>query len=71
MTALLAWVDHDAAARQRMHQVLALFRERDTRDELGIGGDQGFDLGPAVPRDQHYPDPAAVHAVCPVGVSDA
>jgi hypothetical protein len=37
MTALLAWVDHDAAARQRMHQVLALFRERETRDELGIG----------------------------------
>lgn len=37
MTALLAWVDHDAAARQRMHQVLALFRERDMRDELGIG----------------------------------
>jgi hypothetical protein len=30
-------MDHDAADRDRMNRILALFRERDTRDELGVG----------------------------------
>ena len=33
----LAWLDHDEAARDRMERVLALFEERDTVDELGLG----------------------------------
>ena len=37
MSATLTWLDHDAADRDRMHRILALFRERDTRDELGVG----------------------------------
>ncbi len=37
MTATLTWLDHDSAERERMNRILALFRERDTRDELGIG----------------------------------
>jgi hypothetical protein len=37
MSATLTWLDHDAADRDRMNRILALFRERDTRDELGIG----------------------------------
>jgi hypothetical protein len=37
MTSLLAWIDHDPAERERMQRILALFEERDTRDELGIG----------------------------------
>ena len=37
MAATLTWLDHDAADRDRMNRILALFRERDTRDELGVG----------------------------------
>lgn len=37
MGASLTWLDHDSAERDRMNRILALFRERDTRDELGIG----------------------------------
>lgn len=33
----LAWLDHDEAERRRMLEVIELFRERDTVDELGIG----------------------------------
>ncbi|WP_019589390.1 MULTISPECIES: DUF6361 family protein [unclassified Thioalkalivibrio] len=33
----LAWLDHDADARERSMRVLAMFGERDTRDELGLG----------------------------------
>ena len=35
--ATLTWLDHDASDRDRMNRILALFRERDTRDELGVG----------------------------------
>lgn len=37
MAATLTWLDHDATDRERMNRILAMFRERDTRDELGIG----------------------------------
>ena len=37
MVATLTWLDYDAADRDRMNRILALFRERDTRDELGVG----------------------------------
>ena len=37
LTATLTWLDHDETDRDRMNRILALFRERDTRDELGIG----------------------------------
>ncbi|MCY4611099.1 MAG: DUF6361 family protein [Gammaproteobacteria bacterium] len=33
----LAWVDHDSAARERSLQIIGLFGERDSRDELGLG----------------------------------
>ncbi len=33
----LTWIDHDERERDRMRRILALFRERDTRDELGLG----------------------------------
>jgi hypothetical protein len=38
MSSTLTWLDHDAAARDRSLRILALFREQETRDELGIGG---------------------------------
>jgi Family of unknown function (DUF6361) len=37
MGSVLAWLDHDEAERRRMQEVIELFRERDTIDELGIG----------------------------------
>lgn len=37
MPASLTWIDHDAQAYQRSQRILALFSERDTRDELGLG----------------------------------
>jgi hypothetical protein len=37
MPSTLAWLDHDEAERRRMQEVIELFRERDTVDELGIG----------------------------------
>lgn len=33
----LAWLDHDPDERARTQRVLALFRERESRDELGLG----------------------------------
>lgn len=33
----LAWIDFDEAARQRAQRIMALFQERETRDELGLG----------------------------------
>ncbi len=34
----LTWIDHDAEARERSLRILALFQERESRDELGLGG---------------------------------
>jgi hypothetical protein len=34
---LLAWIDYDEAERQRAQRIMALFQERETRDELGLG----------------------------------
>lgn len=36
-SSFLGWIDHDPDERQRIQRVLALFRERETRDELGFG----------------------------------
>src|ERR1022692_3085703 len=38
MQPTLAWLDFNSAERERTQRVLALFEERDTRDELGLGG---------------------------------
>lgn len=38
MPSTLGWIDHDAHARERITRVLALFREKESRDELGLGG---------------------------------
>ena len=37
MTSTFSWLDHDEAERRRMQEVIELFRERDTVDELGVG----------------------------------
>src|SRR3954462_7896618 len=33
----LAWIDFDEAERQRAQRIIALFQERESRDELGLG----------------------------------
>lgn len=37
MPAFVSWVDYSSAERLRMRQAVALFEEKGTRDELGIG----------------------------------
>ena len=37
MTSLLAWLDHDESERRKMLEVVNLFREKGTLDELGFG----------------------------------
>ena len=37
MESTLAWLDFNAAERERTQRILALFEERETRDELGLG----------------------------------
>jgi hypothetical protein len=38
MPSSLSWIDYDQAARERTLRILSLFHERDSRDELGLGG---------------------------------
>lgn len=38
INASLSWIAYDSVEKARMQRVLALFRERNTRDELGLGG---------------------------------
>ncbi|MBN8738602.1 MAG: hypothetical protein BGP24_11795 [Lysobacterales bacterium 69-70] len=38
----LAWLDFDEAERSRMQQLIALFQEQETRDELGMGSVRDF-----------------------------
>ncbi len=37
MPSSLTWIDHDATARERSLRILALFQEKESRDELGLG----------------------------------
>lgn len=37
MPSLIAWLDYSEDQRHRMREVIDLFRESDTLDELGIG----------------------------------
>ena len=37
MPSVLAWIDHDPKARERTLRILALFQEKESRDELGLG----------------------------------
>lgn len=37
MPAFVSWVDSSSAERERMKRAVALFKERDTVDELGFG----------------------------------
>jgi hypothetical protein len=37
MPSSLTWLDHDPAAKERTNRILSLFRERESRDELGLG----------------------------------
>lgn len=38
MVSMLSWLDHDRDAAERSMRMLSFFKEREARDELGIGG---------------------------------
>jgi len=38
LSSTFSWVDFAEDDRRKMSEVIALFREQDTRDELGLGG---------------------------------
>ena len=38
MKSTLSWIDHDSKSRQRTLEILSLFQEKESRDELGLGG---------------------------------
>jgi hypothetical protein len=38
LLASLSWLDHDAVAAERSMRLMALFEEKEARDELGVGG---------------------------------
>lgn len=38
MPSSITWLDHDREARERSLKILALFQEKESRDELGLGG---------------------------------
>lgn len=37
MRSALTWIDHDSVARGKSLEIIGLFKERDSRDELGLG----------------------------------
>ncbi|WP_041316998.1 DUF6361 family protein [Mycolicibacter sinensis] len=37
MTSLIAWLDASSEDQRRMREIVGLFSERESRDELGIG----------------------------------
>lgn len=37
MSPFLSWIDHDPKARERSQQILSLFSEKESRDEMGMG----------------------------------
>lgn len=37
MVSALGWLDHDSDARTKTLNILALFQQKESRDELGIG----------------------------------
>lgn len=37
MTSLIAWLDASSEDQRRMREIVNLFSERESRDELGIG----------------------------------
>ena len=37
MNSTLSWIDYDSKSRERTLEILSLFQEKESRDELGIG----------------------------------
>ncbi len=66
----LAWIDFDEAERQRAQRIMALFQERETRDELGLGAIRDSIADHLFPARAH-PDAPAIHAVQSLALSGA
>ena len=55
-----AWLSYSESERQKALDVISLFWERDTRDELGIGVIRDAFADLLFPGNEHDPNPRAV-----------
>ena len=65
------WLDYSEREHRKMLDVIDLFREHDTRDELGIGSVRDAFADIALPWYEHDHDQSTVLSSRPVGVSEA
>lgn len=65
MPSTVAWIDCDSEANHRAQRILTLFREKDTRDELGFGANKRCYFGLPFSRHLRYPHSAALYAFLP------
>jgi hypothetical protein len=69
MMSAFVWLDYSERERRKMLDVVDLFIEHDTRDELGIGSVRdAFD--DTLPRHEHDHDPRAVLPSRPLDLSE-
>ena len=64
------WLDYSEREHRKMLDVIDLFREHDTRDELGIGSVRDAFADIALPWYEHDHDQSTVLSSRPVGVSE-
>jgi hypothetical protein len=65
------WLDYSEREHRKMLDVIDLFREHDTRGELGVGSVRDAFADIALPWCEHDHDQSTVLSSRPVGVSEA
>jgi hypothetical protein len=55
MTSTFTWLDYSEQDRRRMMDIVSLFTEPDTVDELGLGNVRDANRGSLFPRHKHHP----------------
>lgn len=55
MPSTIGWIDYDATERESMTRILALFRAKESRDELGLGS-----IRDSI-ADQLFPGTSTIH----------
>ena len=66
-----AWLDYSEHERRKMLDIVDLFREHDTRDELGIGSVRDTFADLFFPGTFHDYDTCPVFSACVVDISAA